>query len=135
MRNETTQQLDLPNIFETATNDIIDENEGIKDVEKGTFVAPISNIVKERINGGKFNSLNNFINRVNPKDINKLQLEGLVKSGAFDSINNSRQSIYDSIPKLIQKSSMFSTLVFTKALQLLDTSDLVLRLLKLWLNL
>ena len=45
MRNETTQQLDLPNIFETATNDIIDENEGIQDVEKGTFVAPISNTV------------------------------------------------------------------------------------------
>ena len=27
-----------------------------------------------------------FIKRVNPKDINKLQLEGLVKSGAFDKL-------------------------------------------------
>ena len=44
----------------------------------------ISNIVKERHNGGKFKSFNNFINRINPKDINKLQLEGLVKAGAFD---------------------------------------------------
>ena len=64
----------------------------------------VSNIVKERQKKGQFSSINDFINRVNPKDINKLQLEGLVKSGAFDSINNNRQSIYDSIPKLIQKS-------------------------------
>lgn len=35
----------------------------------------------------------------------------------------------------LSEDELFSTLVFTKALQLLDTSDLVLRLLKLWLNL
>ena len=46
----------------------------------------ISNIVEERILNGKFKSIHDFINRVNPKDINKLQLEGLVKAGAFDSI-------------------------------------------------
>ena len=33
-----------------------------------------------------FQSINDFLNRVNPKDMNKLQLEGLVKAGAFDSI-------------------------------------------------
>ena len=46
----------------------------------------VSNIIKERIQNGKFKSINDFIKRVNPKDINKLQLEGLVKSGAFDNI-------------------------------------------------
>ena len=64
----------------------------------------ISNIVNERINNGKFKSINDFINRVNPKDINKLQLEGLVKSGAFDSLNSNRQSLFNSIPSLITKS-------------------------------
>jgi len=64
----------------------------------------VSNIVNERKKNGEFSSINDFINRVNPKDINKLQLEGLVKSGAFDSIDKNRQSIFDSIPKLIQKS-------------------------------
>ena len=44
----------------------------------------ISNIVNERLTNGEFKSINNFINRLNPKDINKLQLEGLVKAGAFD---------------------------------------------------
>ncbi len=64
----------------------------------------ISNIVKERLDKGKFKSINDFINRVNPKDINKLQLEGLVKAGAFDKLNKNRQSLFNSIPNLILKS-------------------------------
>ena len=64
----------------------------------------ISNIIKERIAGGKFLSINDFLNRVNPKDINKLQLEGLVKAGSFDNINSNRQALFDSIPKIITKS-------------------------------
>jgi len=64
----------------------------------------ISNIVKEREKNGKFKSLNDFINRVNPKDINKLQMEALTKAGAFDSIFKERKSIFESIPNLISKS-------------------------------
>jgi DNA polymerase-3 subunit alpha len=64
----------------------------------------VSNIVKERIKNGVFKSINDFINRANPKDINKLQLEGLVKSGAFDEINVNRQSMFNSIPNIILKS-------------------------------
>ena len=64
----------------------------------------VSNIVKERIENGKFKSINDFLNRVNPKDINKLQLEGLVKGGAFDNINSNRQSLFESIPNFITKS-------------------------------
>ena len=45
-----------------------------------------------------------LLNRVNPKDINKLQLEGLVKAGAFDNINNNRQALFNSIPNFILKS-------------------------------
>ncbi len=63
----------------------------------------ISNIIKERIENGKFLSINDFLNRVNPKDINKLQLEGLVKAGAFDSINSNRKALFDSIPNILTK--------------------------------
>ncbi len=63
----------------------------------------ISNIVEERVLNGKFKSIHDFICRVNPKDINKLQLEGLVKAGAFDKININRQALFDSIPALIAK--------------------------------
>jgi len=64
----------------------------------------ISNVVKERVTNGKFSSIKDFIKRVNPKDINKLQLEGLVKAGAFDELNNNRQSLFNSIPHMISKS-------------------------------
>jgi len=64
----------------------------------------ITNIVDERIKNGKFISISDFLNRVNPKDINKLQLEGLVKAGAFDSLNENRQSLFNSIPNFILKS-------------------------------
>jgi DNA polymerase-3 subunit alpha len=63
----------------------------------------ISNVVKERINNGKFKSVNDFLNRINPKDMNKLQLEGLVKAGAFDNLNSNRQSLFNSIPNFILK--------------------------------
>ena len=64
----------------------------------------VSNIVEERLSNGKFKSIKDFVNRINPKDINKLQLEGLVKAGAFDSINENRYALYSSIPKIILKS-------------------------------
>ena len=64
----------------------------------------ISNIIKERLDNGKFKSINDFLKRVNPKNINKLQLEGLVKAGAFDTLNLNRQSLFDSIPNFITKS-------------------------------
>ncbi|NMN68099.1 DNA polymerase III alpha subunit [Candidatus Pelagibacter ubique] len=63
----------------------------------------ISNVVKERKINGMFKSINDFLNRVNPKDINKLQLEGLVKAGAFDNIDNNRQALFNSIPNFILK--------------------------------
>jgi DNA polymerase-3 subunit alpha len=71
---------------------------------KAVGLEAISNIVNERIKNGKFSSINDFIKRVNPKDINKLQLEGLVKAGAFDKLNDNRQSLFDSIPNMISKS-------------------------------
>ncbi len=64
----------------------------------------ITNIVKERETNGKFKSINDFINRINPKDINKLQLEGLAKAGAFDNLNSNRKAIFNSIPNIISKS-------------------------------
>ncbi len=63
----------------------------------------ISNILKEREKNGKFKSFSDFINRVDAKDVNKLQLEGLTKAGAFDELDNDRSKIYNSIPKIIQQ--------------------------------
>ncbi|PHX89735.1 MAG: DNA polymerase III subunit alpha [Pelagibacteraceae bacterium] len=98
-----------PNINE-CFEDFVTDNEkfyyalgGIKAVG----YEAISNIVNERIKNGKFKSINDFIKRVNPKDINKLQLEGLIKAGAFDEIYSNRQSIFNSVPSIISKTKFF----------------------------
>ena len=63
----------------------------------------ISNVINEREKNGVFKSISDFLNRVNPKDINKLQLEGLVKAGAFDNIDKNRKALFNSIPNFILK--------------------------------
>ncbi|MBD1153357.1 DNA polymerase III subunit alpha [Pelagibacterales bacterium SAG-MED24] len=83
----------------------------------------ISNIVKERLANGKFTSINDFIKRVNPKNINKLQLEGLVKAGAFDNLNDNRQSIFSSIPNIITKSKNDFDNKIANQINLFDESD------------
>ena len=70
---------------------------------KNVGLEAISNIVNERENNGQFKSFLDFINRVNAKDVNKLQLEGLVKAGVFDEFDQDRHKILNSIPKVIQK--------------------------------
>ncbi len=64
----------------------------------------VNNIVQERTMNGEFKNITDFINRVSPKDINKLQLEGLVQAGAFDSLFDNRQALFNSIPSIILKS-------------------------------
>ena len=63
----------------------------------------VSNIVKEREKNGLFKSFDDFINRVDPKDVNKLQMEGFTKAGVFDEFNIDRNKIFTSIPKIIQQ--------------------------------
>ena len=83
--------------FKAETNKIF---YGLGAIKSVGFEA-ISNIVNERENNGKFKSFTDFLNRVNPKDVNKLQLEGLVKAGVFDEIDLNRKKLCDSIPKII----------------------------------
>ena len=81
----------------------------------------ISNIVEERILNGKFDSIHDFINRVNPKDINKLQLEGLVKAGAFDNLNSNRHA-FTSEPRYGLKNRSLGTVCIKLRIALLIAS-------------
>mgnify|MGYP006100018139 CR=1 FL=1 len=63
----------------------------------------ISNIVEERKKNGVYKTFVDFIYRVDSKNVNKLQLEGLVKAGVFDEFNIDRNRIINSIPKIIQQ--------------------------------
>ena len=84
--------------FKADTNKIF---YGLGAIKSVGFEA-ISNIVNERENNGKFKTFTDFVNRADPKDVNKLQLEGLVKAGAFDEIDPNRKKLFEAIPKIIQ---------------------------------
>jgi len=91
----------------------------------------ISQVVIEREKNGKFKSISDFINRVNPKNINKLQMEGLVKSGAFDSIFNNRKVLYENIPNIIQNSkTIFENRIQNQSSLFSDESQKVSYLIK-----
>ena len=84
--------------FKPEKNKIYYALSGIKSVGREA----VSNLINERQKNGKFKSINDFIKRSNPKDINKLQLEGLTKAGAFDDLEKNRKALFESIPKIIQ---------------------------------
>ena len=83
----------------------------------------VSNIVNERLKNGNFKSISDFINRVSSKDINKLQLEGLIKAGAFDSINKNRLSLFKSVPNLILKSKNINENKINNQINLFENND------------
>jgi len=55
----------------------------------------IHSIVTEREKGGAFKSLTEFITRMDGKDLNKRALEGLIRTGAFDSLGGRRNQYID----------------------------------------
>jgi DNA polymerase-3 subunit alpha len=64
----------------------------------------ISHLVIEREKNGKFKSISNLLSRVNSKNLNKLQLESLIKSGSFDELDKNRKKLFNSVPDFIKQS-------------------------------
>ena len=73
---------------------------GIKNVGRNFIDA----IVRER-KAGAFTSFEDFISRMAKSDINKRQIEGLIKSGAFDEFGVYRSRLYVSFEKIIENVS------------------------------
>ena len=60
----------------------------------------VEDIIIARNKGGVFTSVNDFFQRVSSKGCNSRQLEHLVKSGAFDSLNPNRKQIFNKLDEL-----------------------------------
>lgn len=73
----------------------------------GTVAA--EEIVKERKKGGKFTSLENFMERVQAKDLNKRTIEALAKVGAFDSISE-RKIVLENLDAILTHGKELRTL-------------------------
>lgn len=65
----------------------------IKQVGEGV----IDEIIREREENGEFKSIYDYIKRLDTKCSNKKTLEGLIKAGAFASIEKSRKQLMDNI--------------------------------------
>ncbi len=61
----------------------------------------MQSVVQTREEGGKFTDLFDFLERIDPKAVNKRAIENLAKAGAFDSIHDNRAQIVASADILI----------------------------------
>ena len=55
----------------------------------------VETIVKERENNGKFESIGDFLNRIHSKNLNKKSMEALIKTGAFDNLEERGVLLYN----------------------------------------
>lgn len=76
-------------------------------------------IVKER-EKGKFESIFDFIKRLNSKVVNKRALESLIKSGAFDSFRISRRALLSNVDKILESAQVIKK-VHVGQVSLLDS--------------
>ena len=83
----------------------------------------VSQIIKEREQNGKFKSIFDFIKRTDPKNINKLQLEGLIKAGAFDDFDKNRRRLVESVPTIILTAKNIFENKIAKQNSLFDESE------------
>ena len=81
----------------------------------------ISNVIKEREKNGKFKSIEDFVQRVNSKDINKLQLEGLIKAGAFDCLDKNRSKLFNNVPEIIKHSKNYDETSYVNQINLFES--------------
>jgi len=68
---------------------------------KGVGEKAMETLVEEREQGGPFTSLENFAARIDPRLLNRRQLESLAASGAFDSINPDRAAVYSAAETIL----------------------------------
>ncbi|MBP3545936.1 MAG: DNA polymerase III subunit alpha [Alphaproteobacteria bacterium] len=69
---------------------------------KGVGEANMKALVAEREAHGKFKDISDFIHRMDIKQINRKQLEQLIKAGAFDCLDKNRGKLFANIDNIIQ---------------------------------
>ena len=70
---------------------------------KNVGLGAIQVMVKAREEGGPFRSLADFCERIDPKTLNKRQLENLVLAGAFDSLHPNRKQVHEAVEQMLRQ--------------------------------
>ena len=85
--------------------DFIVENNNIRyalGAIKGVGAANMQSIVEERNANGPYKSISDFIHRTDSKQINRRQMEQLIKAGAFDCLETNRGKIFANLDIIMQ---------------------------------
>jgi len=69
---------------------------------KSVGSAAMESIVKERDEHGPYRDFNDLVNRLDPKNVNKRQLENLARAGAFSFVSPNRRRVFQGIEALIR---------------------------------
>lgn len=69
---------------------------------KSVGAANMEAIEAERKKNGRFKNISDFIHRIDAKQINRRQLEQLVKAGAFDSLDKCRGKIFENVETIVR---------------------------------
>ena len=85
-----------PNVNQSDINFSVENNDirfGLLAI-KSVGISFIASIVEERERNGKYESFDDFVYRLKDSDINKRQVEALIKAGAFDIFGKHRSQLY-----------------------------------------
>jgi len=79
---------------------------------KGVGSAAIESIAETRDATGPFTSISNFLERVDQRKVNKKVVEGLIKAGAFDSLEGSRAQAMETMNRMLSGAKSCAGRVF-----------------------
>ncbi|MCD6521595.1 DNA polymerase III subunit alpha [Candidatus Calescamantes bacterium] len=71
----------------------------VKNVGEGA----VRELVKAREEKGEFTSLEDFVEKVEMKQVNRKTIESLIKCGAFDSLDRNRAKLLSLLPEFLEK--------------------------------
>lgn len=102
---------------------------------KGVGEANMRSIVAEREAHGPYKDMSDFIHRTDAKQINRRQLEQLIKAGAFDCLEKNRGKLFANVELIMrhiysstemknsEQTSLFGTEELTSKVKLADKPD------------
>lgn len=80
-------------------------------------------IVKERENNGKFRSLEDFVERMSSKEVNKRTMENFIRSGALDCLPGNRRQKVLIAPEIIDNKNREKKNSMAGQMSLFDFAD------------
>ncbi len=70
---------------------------------KGLGASAVESIIEARGDGRPFDSIRDFLHRIDLHKVNKRALESLIKSGALDSLDPDRGKVFAGLPSLMEE--------------------------------